>query len=647
MLTVNLMPAFIRQVVNDARQNKPSTKVHPVDSKGDPETAEIYNGILRHIEYNSSADIAYDTAVDSAVTMSFGYWRISLDYAHDDTFDMELGIRAVSDPFTIYGDPWATSVDGSDWNTAFVVERMSLQRFEREYPGADRSSWSSADDMETTDWRGKDMAQLAEYWTREESEREIVQLSDGSVVTAEQLLTDEKLQEELAVQGIAPIEGRTRTVPGWKVKQCIVSDSEVLSKRDWPGKYIPIVPVYGDEVNEEGKRHFRSLIRDSKDPQRMMNYWRSEATYLLALAPKAPYLGRKGSFATDAARWATANTEAHPYLEYDGQDAPQRQQLDATALGAIQQAMTAQDDMKATMGIFDAARGQRSNETSGKAILARQRESDTATFHFIDNLTRSIRHSGRILIDLIPHVWPDERIVRLMGEDGTASEQKVNGPVPAIGENGQPEMEPDPSQLPQMGPDGRSVQPQRPKMRTFSLTQGKYDLTASAGPSYTTKRQEAAEQMMQLIQAVPSAAPLIGDLLVKNLDWPGADEIADRLKAMLPPQANAGGLPPELQQAMEQGKKLIAQLQQENAALRADKQADMMKAQIDATKAKTDAYKAETERGTKLAELGAPLAVIERFMTPMSILDEAAQPQPPAPQQPMQRPPMPNGGQPF
>ena len=208
MLTINRLPPFIRQVVNDARQNKPSAKVHPVDSKGDPETAEIYNGILRHIEYNSRADIAYDTAVDSAVTMSFGYWRISLDYAHDDTFDMELGIRAVSDPFTIYGDPWATSVDGSDWNTAFVVERMSLQRFEREYPGADRSSWSSADDMETTDWRGKDMAQLAEYWTREEIEREIVQLSDGSVVTAEQLLTDENRADRRPDADDSRLEGQ-------------------------------------------------------------------------------------------------------------------------------------------------------------------------------------------------------------------------------------------------------------------------------------------------------------------------------------------------------------------------------------------------------------------------------------------------------
>ena len=186
-------------------------------------------------------------------------------------------------------------------------------------------------------------------------------------------------------------------------------------------------------IVEEGKRHYRSLIHDAIDPQRQFNYWRTAATELLALAPRVPFIGPTKAFTAAPDKWATANTQPHQYLEYAGDKAPQREQMDATAMGAIQQAMAAQDDMKGVMGLFDAALGQRSNETSGKAIMARQREGDTATFHFIDN-TRSIRHSGRILIDLIPHVWPDERIVRLMGEDGTASEQKVNGPVPVIGE---------------------------------------------------------------------------------------------------------------------------------------------------------------------------------------------------------------------
>ncbi|MHA1559977.1 MAG: portal protein [Alphaproteobacteria bacterium] len=589
MLTVNRLPAFIRQVVNDARQNKPTTKTRPVDSQGDIETAEIYNGIIRHIEYTSSADIAYDTAIDSAVSCGWGYWRIGLDHSHDDTFDLELKIEAVPDPFTIYGDPWATSADGSDWMSAFVVERMSHKKFERLYPGAEKVNWSS--DGGDAIWLGSDWVQVAEWWVREEIMREIVELSDGTVVAADRLGTDDALMVDLETRGVTPVEGRRRTVPSYRVKQCIVSDSEVLEQRDWPGKSIPIIPVYGDEVNEEGKRHFRSLIHDAIDPQRQFNYWRTAATELLALAPKAPFIGPKKAFAADPEAWATANIRSHPYLAYDGQVAPQRQQLDSSALGAIQQAMAASDDMKAVTGLFDAALGAPGNETSGRAIIARQREGDTSTFHFIDNLTRSIRQSGRILIDLIPHVWPDERIVRLMGTDGNVTEQKVNAPVPVIGANGRPVMEPDPKELPQPGKPPKL----RPKTRTFSLTQGRYDLTATAGPSYTTKREEAAGQMIELLRAIPQSAPLIGDIIARNLDWPGADEIADRLKSMLPAQAQ-GGMPPQIKKTVADGAKLIAALQVENQKLKERQGADAAKLAI-------DKFEAETKRLETLAKL--------------------------------------------
>lgn len=640
MLTVNKLPAYIRQVVNDARQNKPSISVRPVDSRGDVETAQVISGIVRHIEYNSSADVAYDTAIECAVSSGWGYWRIGMEYAHNDTFEMDLTIDRIADQFTVYGDPWATSADGSDWMSAFVVERMSKDKFKQRYPDAEVSNWEGEVDA---NWIGEDWVQVAEWWVREEIEREIIELSDGTVVDVERL-NDEDFIEELMMSGATPVEGRSRKVPGYKVKQCILTDNEVLSKRDWPGKYIPIVPVYGDEVNEEGKRHFRSLIHDAIDPQRQFNYWRTAATELLALAPRVPYIGPKKAFTADPEAWATANTRSHSYLPYEGQQPPQRQPMDSSAVGAITQAMNAADDIKSVTGLYDASLGARSNETSGRAIMARQREGDTSTFHFIDNLTRSIRQSGRILIDLIPHVWSDERIVRLMGEDGTVTEQKVNGPVPVMDKNGRPEMEPDPAQLPIPG----APPPMRPKTRIFSLTQGKYDLTATAGPSYTTKRQESAEQMMELIRVMPQAAPLISDLLVKNLDWPGADEIADRLKAMLPAQVEGEGIPPELQEAMKQMEQALKQLQSENEQLKADRQADAAKIAVDAKKADIDAYSAETKRLETLGKIGMDAASLNgSFAQPMSIL-EPRQPQRPQSQQMRPQmpgmPPRPNGG---
>lgn len=196
------------------------------------------------------------------------------------------------------------------------------------------------------------------------------------------------------------------------------------------GKYIPIVPVYGDEVYLEGKRHFISLTRWARDPQQMFNYWRSASTELVALAPKAPFIGPKGAFKTDANKWATANATSHAYMEYDGQISPQRQAFAGVPAGVLQEALNASDDMKSTMGIYDAALGNRSNETSGRAIMQRQRESDTATFNYIDNLSRAIRHAGRIIVDLIPKVYNTERIIRVIHEDGQNEQVKIGGGQP-------------------------------------------------------------------------------------------------------------------------------------------------------------------------------------------------------------------------
>lgn len=600
-LVINKLPAFIRQVVNDARQNKPSIKVHPVDSGADPETAEVINGLIRNIEYVSSADVAYDTAVECSVAGGVGYWRIATDYAYDDTFDMDILIKRVLNPFSIYGDPYSTEADSSDWNTAFVVDRLTKEQFKKQWGDKadvdwDDTAWTAISEP----WRTENEVMVAEWWKREEVDREILLFQDsrdGSMLVydKDQIQEDEDFQ---AAQQFLTFKAQ-RTTKSHKVMQHFMTGAEILESKPWAGRYIPIVPVYGDEFDVQGKRYLRSLIHNAKDPQRNFNYWRSAATELLALAPKVPYIGRKGAFDSDIERWQTANTRSHSFLEYDGPEPPQRQPLDTgVAAGALQEALNASDDMKAIVGLYDASLGARSNETSGKAILARQKEGDVSTFHFVDNLARAIRHTGRIIIDLIPHVYTAERVVRVIGEDGSQETKKINAPYqvrdpktgqpmqqPAMGQDGQPLQ----------GPDGNPLL--KPIMALHDLTAGKYDLTVTTGPSYTTQREEAAAQMTEMIRAFPAAAPIVGPELAKNLDWPGADKIAEKLE-----QQASGQLPPQVQQMIEQGKQKIQQLSEENQKLKQDRSDDMAKIEADKQIATA---KLASEKEIELAKIAA------------------------------------------
>lgn len=570
-MTFNRLPTFIRSVVNEGRQNKPAIKAHPADDEADVQTAEIINGLIRNIEYTSNADVAYDTGLDYAASCGFGYWRVGMEYARDDTFDMDLQIQRIPNPFAVYGDYESTEADSSDWKRCFVVDTVDRKTYEKKYKGAEAVDWDSdAYSAMPAEWRDGDNVLVAEYWCRKEVEKIIALMSDGSVVERDWLdmplperpgMTNEDLQ---AMQGNTVVAERTTL--SWKVKQYIVSGAELLATNDWPGCYIPIVPVYGEELNVEGKRHFRSLIRDAKDAQRNFNYWRTTSTELVALAPKAPFIGRVGQFNTDADKWATANTDSHPYIEYDadqGEAPPQRQPFAGIPAGALQEALNAADDMKAVIGIYDAGLGARSNETSGLAINARKMESDTSTFHFIDNQARAIRHTGRILIDLIPYVYDKARIVRVMGPDKEAQNIPINQPI--------------------SGPNG--------EQQVFDLTVGKYDLTVDTGPSFQTKREEAAYGMVELVRAYPPAAAVIAPHLAKTQDWPESQEIARELALLSPVASQQSPEMQGLQQQAQQMQGIIANLQQQLQALQADKSMDAQKLQIDAYKAETDRIK--------------------------------------------------------
>ena len=594
-LTINRLPAFIRQVVNDARMNKPSIRVRPVDSQADPETAEVMNGLIRNIEQTSNADIAYDTAAEFAIVAGFGYFRINVDYAYDDTFDKDLVIKRVANPFAVYGDPFSTEADSCDWNSAFITDLMTKDAFRDQYKGAEEVDFTSLgyDGLEAP-WRQENEIMVAEYWQRSPVDREIVLLTSGEIIDAKSYKQNKDLFDAL---GIAVKS--TRTTKSYKVTQKIMTGAEVLETNDWGGKYIPIVPVYGDEVNVEGKRVFRSLIRDVKDAQRMFNYWRTNSTELVALAPKAPFIGPEEAFnGEDAAKWDVANTETFSFLSYKGATPPQRQPFAMPPAGSLQEALNASDDMKAIMGIYDASLGAKSNETSGRAIMARQREGDVSTYHFIDNLSRAIRHGGRILIDLIPNVYSGERIVRVLGKEGDAQNVQL-GPKPAAPmQPAQPMQAPQPMAMPGEEQPGM---PEEGTAQIYDLTVGKYDLVVDVGPSFTTQREEAATQMMELLRAFPAAAPVIGDLLAKNLDWPGADEIAERLKKMQ--ENSASGIDPAKVQDIQ---KQLAQLQQENQQLKAQLGAEKADKAIEGQRVQIDAFEAQTNRMQAVTDMMRP-----------------------------------------
>lgn len=540
-LTVNRLPQFIRQITNDQRQNRPSIKVSPVDDLADPKTAKILQGIIRHIEYNSNADLAYDTAFDAAVRSSFGYMRVITDYEDPESFNQEILICPVRNQFSCYLDPNHTLPDGSDAGWGFAFEDIAKEEYEKLYP---KSELSYGSDLfkslgdEGMDWATEKTVRIAEYFVKEFEEKTIYQLSDGSVIEEDAL--------ELALAaGLTIDKKKTTSVP--KVKWYKINGCEVLEEKEWPGKWIPIIPVYGNEVILNGKRILESAIRYAKDPQKLLNYWVSCETETIALAPRAPWIGYEGQFEGHEDKWRTANRRNHAYLEVqpvsiNGQAAPlpQRNAFEPPVQAITNARLQASEDLKATTGIYDSALGARSNESSGVAIQRRADQAQTANFHFVDNLSRSMRHLGRILVDLIPKIYDTARAIHIIGED----DQKELIFVNKIFER-----------------NGKSEQ--------YNLAIGKYDVTISNGPSYQTKRQEALESMLSLTQSYPQLMQIAGDLMTKNMDWPGADEISERIKRTIDPKITQSEkdlgqeIPPQVAQQMQQMNQMIEQLTQQ------------------------------------------------------------------------------------
>ena len=539
-LTINKLPQHVRQVTNDQRQNRPSGKVIPADDNADVEVAEIFNGMVRHIEYISDADVAYDTACENQVSYGEGYIRVITEYCDDDSFDQDIKIMRVRNSFSVYMDPTIQDPCGADAKWCFITEDLQREEYERMFPDASPiSSIESAGvgDQSLNVWINEDTVRIAEYYYVE-YDKATLHLYPGNITA----FAGSPEAKQLAAMGVKPV--RSREVDAKRVRWCKTNGYEMLEERDWIGKWIPVVRVIGNEFEVDGRIYISGLVRNAKDAQRMYNYWVSQEAEMLALAPKAPFIGYGGQFEGYETQWKTANTQNWPYLEVnpdvtDGNGAilplPQRAAPPLPQTGLIQAKMGASDDIKATTGQYDTSLGATSNERSGKAIMARERQSDTGTYHYVDNLARAIRHVTRQIVDMIPKIYDTQRVARIIGVDGDTDMVKI-----------------DPTQ---QEPVKKIVDQQGIEIdKIYNPSVGKYDVVVTTGPSYMTKRQEALDAMGMILQSNPQLWQVAGDLFIKNMDWPGAQEMAQRFARVIDPKVLGDGSDdsPELQMAKQQ-----------------------------------------------------------------------------------------------
>ena len=546
-LTINKIDAYCRQITNQQRQQRPRIKAHGMNDQSDEKVAEIITGICRHIENQSDADAAYDNAFDFAVRMGWGYWRITHDYPRPDSFDQEIYIKRIENPFMVYFDPNSNEPDGSDAEKCLITEVISKEAFRKMYPGADDGGGftprGTGDSQ--SEWITREDIRVAEYFYTERKRMKLLLLSDGTTC-----YEDEKPSEVVMQDARIYVVSKRETIKK-QIKWCKLTGMQILEQRNWAGSYIPVVPVYGQQLIVDSKKKKFGLTRMAKDPQRMYNFWSTALTESVALAPKAKFLLAEGQDEGHEMEWNTANIKSMPVLRYKQTDSegriapvPTRIQPEPPPAGMVTALQGLDGDLKAVVGIYDPSQLPNGNQ-SGKAINGMQQQTDMTNFHYYDNLTRSIRQTGRIILDLIPHIYDKERVLRIIGADGKGELITLNQ---------------------------RAMNDQGVEEILNNVTVGQYDVVMETGPGYSSKRQEAVESMVQMLQVDPALMQQAGDLVFRNMDFPGAEIIADRLAAANPLAQidEKSDIPPQVQMQLAQSQQTIQQLQQQLQAMQMD-----------------------------------------------------------------------------
>lgn len=555
-LTVNRLSQLVRLVSNEISKSKPGMSVHPVDSKADVDTAKLFLGIIRHIERVQDSTVAYGTATDAQVRCGLGYFGFSTRYSKKDAFEQEIGLRYFPNSLAVFRDPASMEFDGSDSMFYFVIEKFSKEAYKERWPKSELNEEGGASFMTEgyDNWVKKDEIQVAEYWHVEKETRTLVELKSGVIAWKDELDYPAKEIEDMTEQ---KREVETRTV-----KRSMINGYEVLEEDDWPGAWIPIIPVFGEIIYVAGKAKIRGLIEDAKEPQRVLNYMFSGAMEMMALAPKSPWIAARKQIAHNRTDWLQSNTRSVAVLEYDpvvadtdgGQVAvppPTRNVYEPPIQSLVVGLRLAEDGIRHAVGLHAPSIGQLSSERSGKAIGKLQQQGSLATYHYVLNFARSIRYAAKQLIGdgenqgLIQIIYNEPgRIIRIIGED---SIEKMF----ALGKE---------KDVPDKNVTG---------MKDFAgfhdITAGLYDLATDVGQAFSTQRQEAFAAISQIFQSQPDLMKLYGDVWLRNADFPGAQEMADRALKTLPPHLRGEEMevPPEIQEQMEQMKQQMEQMGQE------------------------------------------------------------------------------------
>lgn len=588
---VNKLPQFIRQVTGDMRQSRPGIKVVPVDSGGDIKTAEVRAGMIRYVENRSKAKHVYTTGADSQVTCGIGHWAVTTEYAHAGTFNQEIRVVGIEDSVSVLWDADAILPTKSDADHCFVPNDISKAKFDRQWPEAKADGFDTGIYGLTTaaldGWNSGDFIRVVQYWKKKPLKRLLALMPDGKIDDLTDVTKDSSPEQvKAAMMWLEANRGaRVEYRDSYQICRYLITMAEVLEESDWPGMHIPVVPVIGEEVRVGREVYRHGIVRYARDLQRMENYYASAETEVVALQPKAPWLGTKTQFEKNYDLWETANTEAHPFLEYTpdpkAPGPPQRVQPPVASQAIIEGKMRNSEDMKAVIGIYDASLGAKSNETSGIAIARRDAQGDTGTFVYHDNFALAIERTAEIINELFPKIYDTQRTIQILGDDGKPDIVDINKPQMVNG-------------VEQVLND---------------MTAGAYDVVMERGPNYQTKREQAQDGMTEFIRAFPPAAPVMGDLYAKAMDWPHAEEIGERLEELLPPpikakmqadrqkreQASGQGPSPEQQQEAAAQAQAQEQAQAAQALAMAEAQAKVEEAQAKAAKAKADALKAEAD----------------------------------------------------
>lgn len=557
-LVINSVPQFIAQLVGDWRENKRGVKILPSE-ENDKDKADIRADLIRSIEYQSRADRVYANAFESAVQCGDGAFRVAVEYSRNDVFDQDLFVRPIDDALSVVWDRLSVDPTGRDARHCFVDDLIPTRDFEKKWPHARPSELSQRvyTQMVGRRWIEPDGVRITEYWRMVERDRFLVLFEDGSV-----RFVDNNLDDLIEKHG-APV--KTRIAPCSYAQMHLVTGFDILAG---PYEYqltrLPIIRLTGRVVNVAGQRVRYGLVRFMKDSVRLRNFWRSVAAEQLGYAPKAQWIAPQSAVEGIEDQFRKAHLSRDPLLVYndDAISPPERLAPPPMQTALHNEAEINVQDMKDVTGIHDASLGIKSNETSGRAINARQREGDVASITYYDNGNDAVLEAGDVINQLISQIYDGTRIVRIVGEDEKIKFLRINDPN-------------DPA-----SPD---------------MSVGKYDVALSTGASYTTRRVEAAQAMMDAVQVWPQLLQVAGDLVAKAQDWPGADDLAERLKKTVPQQFlepdEREGPDPEVQQLTM----AIQMLQHENQLLKEDKEIEYKKLIV-------DLYNAETQRIRALSD---------------------------------------------